>query len=361
MPFQIVRNDMIRMEADAIVNTANPDPVVGSGLDAHIHQAAGPELLEARRKIGRIPVGHAAITPAFALKARYVIHAVGPVWRGGFLGERAQLARCFRSALSLALEYGCESVALPLISTGNYRFPKDQALDIALGVIRDFLSEQEMQITLVVFDRESFHLSEQLSRAVTSYIDEHCVRRTLSREYAPDPNSIRRDFRSDEETDAFSEFSSAAPPFGFFEAPRAELKSAPRTPPKRSQPPKSVSLDQLLKKLDAGFTETLLSLIDKTGKKDSVIYKKANISKQHFSKIRNNPDYKPTKATAVAFAIALELDLAQTRDLIGRAGYALTGSSVFDVIIMFFIERKIYDLYQINLALFEHDQPLLGQ
>ena len=364
MPFQIIRNDLVHMPVDAIVNTANPDPIVGSGLDAGIHQAAGPELLAARQKIGKISVGKAAVTPGFQLPARYVIHTAGPVWRGGILGEEHQLYRCYTSALELAAEYGCGSVAFPLISTGNYRFPKGKALSIAVQAIREFLSDHEMQIFLVVFDRESFRLSEALSREVSSYIDEHYVRQVIRQEYVQDINqAIWPEHPSRAEESRMYEAFSEAPSGPFRDAapqPKVSRKS-PLIRPRVSQTAPAPSLDQLLKKLDAGFTDTLLALIDQTGKKDSEVYKKANISKQHFSKIRNNPDYKPTKATALAFAIALELDLTQTRDLIGRAGYALTNSSVFDVIIRFFIEQRIYDLYQINLALFEHDQPLLGQ
>ena len=364
MPFQIVRNDLVHMQVDAIVNTANPDPIVGSGLDAGIHQAAGPELLAARQKIGKISVGKAAVTPGFQLPARYVIHTAGPIWRGGILGEERQLYRCYTSALTLALEYGCNSVAFPLISTGNYRFPKDRALSIALQAIRDFLSEHEMQIFLVVFDRESFRLSEALSREVSSYIDEHYVRQVIRQEYAQEPDRAiwaERPSRAEDSRICEASFEAPSGPFRDAAPHPASPRKSPLARPRRTPAAPPLSLDQLLRKLDAGFSETLLTLIDRAGKKDSEVYKKANISKQHFSKIRNNPDYKPTKATAVAFAVALELDLDQTRDLIGRAGYALTNSSVFDVIVTYFIERRIYDLYQINLALFEHDQSLLGQ
>ena len=175
MPFEIVRNDITQMRVDAIVNTANPKPVIGSGVDAGIHRAAGPELLTAREKIGRIGVGEAAITPGFGLNAKYVIHTVGPVWRGGLLGERKLLRGCYESSLSLALENGCTSIAFPLISTGNYGFPKDEALRIALDAIRGFLNDHEMMVSLVVFDRESFQLSRQRHREVASFIDDNYI------------------------------------------------------------------------------------------------------------------------------------------------------------------------------------------
>ena len=339
MPFEIVRNDIANMKVDAIVNTANPRPVVGSGTDATIHQKAGPQLLSARKKIGCIDTGCAAITPAFALQAKYVIHTVGPVWDGGSYGEEALLRSCYDNSLNLALEYGCASIAFPLISTGNYGFPKDKALQIAISVFSTFLLEQEMMIYLVVFDRTSFQLSEKLFQDVASYIDENyvdaCAHIRCGTAMKNRP-SIRRD-RQTEERMVVAECTTCYP-----------------------LPSKTLSLEDMLKEEDAGFTETLLKLIDKTGKKDSEIYKKALLSKQHFSKIRNNPSYKPTKATAISLALALELDLDATKDLIGRAGYALTNSSKFDLIIQYHIEQKMYNVVEINCVLFKYDQSLLG-
>lgn len=342
MPFEIVRNDITQMRVDAIVNTANPRPVIGSGVDAGIHRAAGPELLTAREKIGRIGVGEATITPGFNLNARYVIQTVGPVWRGGFLGEAKLLRGCYEASLALALENGCESVAFPLISSGNYGFPRDRALQIALDAIRGFLNEHEMKVFLVVFDRESFQLSRRRYREVASFIDDNYICETKPRQIVP--RECRRVEAYRERRDDFDLCMPEAMPMA---------SSAPAAPSK-------ASLADLLAQTDAGFSETLLKLIDKTGKKDSEIYTKANLSRQHFSKIRNNPHYQPTKPTAIALALALELDLEQTRDLIGRAGYALTNSSKFDVIIMYFIREKNYNLFDINAALFEFDQSLLG-
>ena len=340
MPFEIVRNDITQMRVDAIVNTANPRPVIGSGVDSGIHRVAGPALLTAREKIGRIGVGEAAITPGFGLNAKFVIHTVGPVWRGGLLGERKLLRGCYEASLALAAENGCASIAFPLISTGNYGFPKDEALQIALDAIRGFLNDHEMLVSLVVFDRESFQLSRERYREVASFIDENYIQEQASRQF-----SLRGNRDAVEEFCAPMECAEAAPP----------RESVP-LPYGKSKP----SLADLLAQTDAGFSETLLKLIDKTGKKDSEIYTRANLSRQHFSKIRNNPHYQPTKPTAIALALALELDLEQTRDLIGRAGYALTGSSKFDVIIMYFIREKNYNLFDINAALFEFDQSLLG-
>lgn len=336
MPFEIIRNDIVQVRADAIVNTANPRPVIGAGTDAGIHAAAGPELLKARKAIGPMAVGEAAVTPGFNLPAKYVIHTVGPQWQGGGAGEEQLLERCYRSCLELAGKKGCRSIAFPLISAGTYGFPKDRALQCALRAISGFLMEQELMVWLVVFNREAFRLSEQLFRGVKSYIDEHYVERTLRAEgwraNFPRERGILLERRA-----VMSE---------------PECCSAPMAVP--------MCLEELVRQTDAGFSETLLKLIDQTGRKDSEIYTRANVSRQHFSKIRNNPDYRPTKPTALAFAIALELTLEQTTDLIGRAGYALTNSSKFDVIIRYFIEQGNYNLFDINAALFEFDQSLLG-
>ena len=392
MSFNIVRNDITKMRVDAIVNTANPRPEIGYGVDSGVHQAAGPQLLEARKQIGKIRVGDAAITPGFQLQCKYVIHSVGPVWRGGFWGEERLLKRCYTRSLKLAKEHDCRSVAFPLISAGNHGFPKDKALKIAMDTIRDFLLENEMQVTLVVFSQDAFRLSGKLFRDVASFIDEHYVQEKNFQQYgvsdkcavrgAEQELILREQLRrrqtqryeeswwdiEDGEVYASDDSCKEEVMFGSAKSsPRKEIfDGAPAPRPygaakkREARPRKKLSLAELLDQTDAGFSETLLKLIDQTGKKDSEIYTKANVTRQHFSKIRNNRSYKPTKATAIAFAIALELDLEQTRDLIGRAGYALTNSSKFDVIIMYFIGEKNYNLYEINAALFEFDQSLLG-
>ena len=338
MPFTIVRNDITNMQVDAIVNTANPEPVVGAGTDAAIHQKAGAELLEYRRKIGRIACGSSAVSPAFRLDAKYVIHTVGPVWEGG-RGEERLLRLCYDNSLKLAVEHNCRSIAFPLISSGNYGFPKDKALQIAISAFSAFLLEQEMQIYLVVYDRSAFSLSEKLFSGIASYIDENYIAQQVKAQapYYRSENRRPRHAAAAREVcmEAAADFSTAA----FMKAP---------------------SLQEALDNVDEGFSQRLLGLIDASGKKDSQIYSRANVSRQHFSKIRNNPDYRPTKATALAFAIALELNMADTLDLIGRAGYALTRSSKLDVIVRYFIEQGNYDLFEINAVLFDFDQPLLG-
>ena len=359
MPFEIVRNDITNMQVDAIVNSANPRPVIGLGTDSSIHDKAGPELLAARQIIGPIAPGQAAITPAFRLHAKYVIHTVGPVWEGGHYGEEQILRHCYENSLKLALEHDCKSIAFPLISTGNYGFPKDKALQIAISAFSEFLLEHEILIYLVVFDRGAYILSEKLFHSIAAYIDQHYVDQWEKATYGPEGNAVQQRLRRRREADR-----DLLPKHAVLEdtAPCAPM-AAPRPAPQETRSPrprKALSLPDWLKRQDAGFTETLLKLIDASGQKDSTVYKKAHISKQHFSKIRNNPDYRPTKETAIALALALELDVSGTNDLIGRAGYTLSNSSKFDLIIRYFIEQRNYNLVEINLALYEFDQSLLG-
>lgn len=353
MPFEIVRNDIVNMQVDAIVNTANPHPVIGYGCDAGIHKKAGPRLLEARKAIGDIYVGHAAITPGFDLDAKYVIHAVGPLWRGGDHGEEALLRRCYDSALALAAEYKCESVAFPLLSAGNHGFPKSIALQTAIAAFSAFLMNHEMHIYLVVFGRQAFGLSEKLVSSVQSFIDENYIRVKTLDEYGVADKCDVRQMERRQIRDAL-ELQQRRRYARMLEESYAMEECAP------CPAPQSAALPDLLRDLDAGFSETLLRLIDRTGEKDSAVYKRANVDRKLFSKIRNNPQYKPSKTTALAFAIALRLDLEETQDLLGRAGYALSRSNVGDVIVEYFIREKNYDIITINETLFQYDQSLLG-
>lgn len=357
MPFEIVRNDIVNMQVDAIVNTANPKPIIGYGCDAGIHKKAGPELLQARKKVGAIGVGQVAITPGFDLDAEYVLHAVGPIWQEGAHNEEKLLRQCYDKALSLAWEYKCESIAFPLLSAGNHGFPKALALQIAIAAFSSFLMEHEMQIYLVVFSDDAFALSEKLFHSVASYIDENYILDKKLDEYGiADKRDVREaelmqirralerqgNLRYQQELLADEECIVQSVAMGVDEDTSA------------------YDLADLLDETDAGFSETLLLLIDRTGKKDSEIYKKANVDRKLFSKIRNNKNYKPSKSTALAFAIALELDLDETKDFIGRAGFALTHSSKFDIIVEYFIKKRNFNIHEINLALFEFDQSLLG-
>ncbi len=357
MPFEIVRNDITNMQVDAIVNTANPKAIIGYGVDAGVHKKAGPKLLEARKKIGDIGVGQVAITPAFDMDAQYVIHAVGPIWQGGSHNEEGLLRQCYDSALSVAIKNNCESIAFPLLSAGNHGFPKDLALQTAITAFSSFLMSHEMQIYLVVFSDDAFALSEKLFHSVASYIDENYILEKKLDEYGvTDKRDVREaelmqirralerqhNLRYQQEMLADEEFLAPSIAMG------ADTENS------------AFDLADLLDETDAGFSETLLLLIDRTGKKDSEIYKKANVDRKLFSKIRNNKNYKPSKSTALAFAIALELDLDETKDFISRAGFALTHSSKFDIIVEYFIKKRNFNIHEINLALFEFDQSLLG-
>jgi len=345
MPFAIVRNDITKMQVDAIVNSANPRAIVGGGVDRAIHQAAGAELLAARKKIGNIPTGTAAVTPAYRLHARYVIHTVGPVWQDGSHGERELLSRAYQNSLRLAAERDCSSIAFPLLSAGVFGCPSEIAIAAAVQAIRDFLQEHDMDIYLVVFDRKSFKISDTLFDDVQSYLDERYVAELLEEEYRGDDRDHRIAACHEEAyLDATEACVSEAAPM--FAAKDADAGAR--------------SLEHLLDDIDDTFSETLLRLIDLKGKSDPEIYKRANVDRKHFSKIRNNPAYQPSKNTALTFAVALELDLDETRDFIGRAGYALSHSSKMDVIVEYFIERKEYDIFTINETLFAFQQPLLG-
>mgnify|MGYP005894475477 CR=1 FL=1 len=328
MPLEIVRNDITKMAVDAIVNAAKESLLGGGGVDGCIHRAAGPELLQECRTLGGCRTGEAKITGAYRLPCRYIIHTVGPVWNGGKYGEREQLASCYRTSLALAKEHGCETVAFPLISSGIFGYPKDQALRAAVDTIGEFLLHNDMTVYIVIFSRTAYQISSKLFADIAEYVDDHYV------DAHTDSQRERLRRRGVVENRMLTAYEDA--------------------------PVAASGLDEALAHLDAGFSETLLKLIDRSGKKDSEIYKKANVDRKLFSKIRNNPDYKPSKATAIAFAIALELNLDETRDLVARAGYALSASSKFDVIIEYFIRQKKYDIFEINEALFAFDQSLLG-
>ena len=329
MPLEIVRNDITKMAVDAIVNAAKESLLGGGGVDGCIHRAAGPELLQECRTLGGCRTGEAKLTGAYRLPCKYVIHTVGPVWNGGKYGEREQLASCYRSSLALAKKHGCETVAFPLISSGVFGYPKDQALRVAVDTIGEFLLHNDMTVYIVIFSRTAYQISSKLFADIAEYVDDHYV-----------------DAHTDSRRDRLRRMS--------------VLEGRALSAGAAAAPMSADGLDSLLAYLDAGFSETLLKLIDRSGKKDSEIYKKANVDRKLFSKIRNNPDYKPSKATAIAFAIALELNLDETRDLVARAGYALSASSKFDVIIEYFIMQRDYDIFKINEALFAFDQSLLG-
>ena len=343
MPFEIVRNDITKMKVDAIVNPTNTALSGGGGLDAAIHHAAGPKFMEACRSLGGCDVGGAIITRGYQLPAKYVIHTAGPVWHGGNNGEQELLTACYRNALNLAKDYKCESVAFPLISAGTYGYPKDEALSVALDVISRFLFDNDMLVYLVVFGHTEYLTSKKLFRDVQEYIDDVYAASHYSQntEYRR-----RRLWQEDEEAALLYEEEQAAQ----YALPEGILRSSVSKP----------DLEELLRETDAGFSNTLLRLIDEKGMTDVQCYKRANSDKRLFSKIRSNPDYKPSKPTVFAFAIALELTLPETKELLDKAGFSLSHSSKFDVIMEYFIKKHFYNVVEINETLFDFDMPLLG-
>lgn len=339
MPLEIIRDDITKVTVDAIVNAAKASLLGGGGVDGAIHRAAGPKLLAECRTLGGCEVGQAKITKAYKLPARYVIHTVGPVWHGGNNDEEELLAGCYRNSLALAKEYDLESIAFPLISSGAYGYPKDKALKTAIAVIGDFLLNNDLNVYLVVYDKTAFELSEKLFKSIKQYIDDNYYEEHKENRQA----RLREDLCFGEVTDIYDLGNARYMP----EAPLAS-KSCRR------------SLDDLVSHMDETFSQMLLRLIDDKGMKDTEAYKRANIDRKLFSKIRNDMNYKPSKPTAIAFAIALCLNMDETRDLLQKAGYALSNSSKFDIIIQYFIEDGNYNIFEINEALFAFDQSLLG-
>ena len=341
MPFTIVRQDITKMKVDAIVNAANTDLQMGGGVCGAIFKAAGAAQLQAAcDKLAPIKTGEAVITSGFDLPAKFVIHAAGPVYRYQNTEQSEKLLRsAYMESLRLAIENNCESIAFPLISSGIYGYPKDEALQVATAAIQDFLINNDIDITLVVFDKSAFTVSRELLGAVESYIDEHYV----------DTHQIKRRKLLDVERQAISEADERA---NIFNEPLLEEMLAPIGAP--------APLDDLVGNLDEPFSQMLLRLIDAKGMTDVEVYKRANLDRKLFSKIRSNKGYMPSKRTAIALAVALKLSLDETDDLLERAGYALSHAVKFDVIVEYFIANGKYDVFAINEVLFEYDQPLLG-
>lgn len=361
MPFQIIRNDITKVKADAIVNTANPRPVIGGGTDSAIYRAAGEkQLLAERIKIGSIDRGQAVSTPAFNLSAKYIIHTVGPVWLDGNHGERETLHACYVNSLALAADLNCESIAFPLIATGVYGFPKDEALDIALAVIGKFLLTNEMDVTLVVFDRKALKLSEKLVGEIDQYIDEHAVGILRDEEYGGKQTNIQRRRRIEKELQDLEIFEPISDQMIINPAKMYEEKASIGAPDTALMDSSEKSLDEILDRKEDTFQQRLFKLIDERGLDDVTVYKNANSNRKVFSKIRCNVDYKPKKITAVAYALALHLDMPELQDLLARAGYALSPNNKFDLIISYFVQKKEFNIIEINTVLFDYNQPLLG-
>ena len=330
MPLQIIRNDITKIKCDAIVNAANSTLLGGGGVDGAIHRAAGKGLLLECMKLGGCKTGQAKITKGYNLPCKYVIHTVGPKWKGGNSGERELLESCYRESLKLAFDNKCEIVAFPLISSGVYGYPKEEALQVAVNEIGKFLLGHDMLVYIVVFDKDCFQVSKKLIADIAEYIDEYYV----ETHYVGRSTTLL--------TYPLAEESAVLPDL---EMPKAAS---------------AFSLDDAVNALDESFSQMLLRKIDEKGMTDAEVYKKANVDRRLFSKIRSDVNYKTSKPTAIAFAIALELSLDETKDFLMKAGFALSHSNKFDVIIEYFIKNGNYNIFEINEALFEFDQQLLG-
>lgn len=351
MPLQIVRNDITKVECDAIVNAANSTLLGGGGVDGAIHKAAGKGLLFECMKLGGCKVGQAKITKGYNLPCKYVIHTVGPKWKGGNNGERELLENCYKNSLALAKENNCESIAFPLISSGVYGYPMNKAFKVAVDTVAEFLMNNDMLVYIVVYNKNALATSSKLFTDIAQYIDDNYVVEHTDINYEqmreaqcsmPLPQTRFLSEEDIQESILSEDVCNAMPTY-----PALAFSSD--------------NLDEFLKNtIDESFSEMLLRLIDERGMKDSDCYKKANIDKRLFSKIRSNPQYKPSKSTVLAFCIALELPLVQTNEMLMKAGFALSHSNKFDIIVEYFIKQNNYNIFEINEALFAFDQSLLG-
>lgn len=341
MPIQLVRNDITKMQVDAIVNTANNKLELSGGVNGAIHKAAGPKLLEKTLSLGGCKTGEAKITDGYNLPCKHIIHTVGPVWNGGHYDEESLLTSCYRHSLELALKHSCKSIAFPLISAGIYGYPKEQALKVAMNTCSSFLLEQvpdnDLMVYIVLFGKDCFDVGSKLFSGIEQYIDDN---------YAEAHHDRRRRQLLPHE---LHEVAMPRPKLNAM-APMAYAAVADECS----------TLDDELNMIDESFSQMLLRKITEKGMKNSDCYKRANIDKKLFSKINNDVSYKPKKQTALALAVALELPLDETRELLMKAGLALTHSDKFDIIVEYFIKHGHYDIFEINEALFYYDQPLLG-
>ncbi len=360
MPLQIIRNDITKMQVDAIVNAANTSLLGGGGVDGAIHRAAGPELLAECKTLQGCRTGSAKITSGYQLPCKYVIHTVGPRWLDGRHQEPELLKSCYRTSLELAKQHGCKSIAFPLISTGVYGYPKDQALRIAVDTIGAFLLENDMTAYIVIFDRKAYQISGKLFADIAQYIDDNYVD-----EHSDDKKSFLRRIRDLYESYRFPEEERVL----WDDSDEEVCAEYPKPSPSKqstlesrqfSRESRNFSLEKALAQMDESFSEMLLRKIQESGMTDAQCYKKANIDRKLFSKIRSDKFYKPSKPTVIAFALALKLPMREMNDMLRKAGFALSHSSKFDIIVEYFVAHGNYNVYEINEALFAFDQSLIG-
>ena len=371
MPFKIVRNDVTKMHVDAIVNTANEEPIYSTGTDSAVYKAAGEEeLLEARGKIGFMEEGEVAITPGFRLPAKYIIHAVSPCYINGNFEEEDRLRSCYRKSLELAKEYGCKSIAFPLIATGSFGYPKEEGMRIAVDEITAFLMQNEMLVYLVVFDANATRLGKNLYPDLESYIDDNYVSIAREEEYGSfyegldlgvgysEEDALDERLMRDEQADVTLPLQPLM----------SKVAAAPSVSERSESIPKieayydfveeqELALQERMKHIADTFQEYLLYLIARKGLSNAEVYKRAIVTKQVFSKIKLNPNYHPDKSTAMRLCMGAKLNLDETKDLLARAGYALSPCDKRDIIFSFFIEREVYDMIELDIVLEEHDLP----
>lgn len=345
MSLQIIRQDITKIKCDAIVNSTNTKLCPsGIGVDASIHKAAGPELLRECQKIGNIEIGKAAYTKAYRLPCKYVIHTAGPMWLGGNNDELAKLKDCYRNSLDVAKTLECESVALPLISSGVLGVPKDKVLKVAIDEINAFLLNNEMLVILAIFDKSSYEIGEDLSSSINEYIGHNLLAMDSCAE-----EKIRED------SAGLNRKGRRLQPF-----PNLRSSMAMCEQPLLGKSVKPQSIEDIIEGLDESFSKKLFMLIDSKGMTDVECYKKANVSRQTWHKIISDPKYRPSKNTVISLAIALKLSYEQTDSLLESVGYALSSSIIFDVIIKYFLVNEKYDIFEIDSTLLKYDQVTLG-
>ena len=346
MPFRIIRDDITKVKADAIVNPANPEPVIGGGVESAIYEAAGKEkLLEARKELGRLQPGKVGVTEAFNLAAKYIVHVSGLYWKGGNSFEARCLKECYEKALKAALDKGCKSIAFPLLGTGTYGFPKDIGLDVAVSTFTEFLEEYEMDITLVVFGNDAVNVSGKLVDEVRSFVDDKYVKEALEAEYKEDRNIERYALSSERlhlllKEETYDVLDNACTKETFSAEPSGSLEAALKNIYKES------------------FEKHLQQLINKKGLRNSEVYAAANISKQYFSKLLKG-QVKPSKEKMLALAVGLRLNMDEVVDFLRIAGYALSPISQTDTVVEYFIRKQEYNVLKINIVLFDYGlEPL---
>lgn len=364
MPFSIVRQDITKIKADAVVNTANPAVAVGSGVDSAVYNAAGrDELLAARAEIGPMKPGEAAITPAFGLDAKYIIHAVGTYWVDGSHGELDVLRSCYEKSLALADEKGCASIAFPLLATGSYGYPEGVGIQTAINVFTDFLQDHDMDITLAVFGPGAYHISGRIFDDVKSYVDDNYVEKAKKAEYK---NSRRFAFggrRNRVESTSFH--ADVMPDYDEYDDSVNGLASGAGIPsedgmmaaPSMAMAEKAVSDSSLEDQLKEIYTDTfakhLTQLMNKKGLTAKEVYAAANISKQYFSKLLAGKIV-PSKDKVMALVLGLRLNMDEAVDFMNLAGYAFSPISQTDIIVRYFIESKTYNVIELDLVLFDY-------